>query len=117
MEEEGEDQVMLEGFLESVKSLIDVNLETPAYNAVRYLNSGVGYNLAAEVNERYLQENQPADSTVELHGQNQDKEAGSSTLRPDNIRTSFLEVLGSKFKNLFRRMKGFMPRKKQGIVN
>ena len=55
IEEEGEDQVMLEGFLESVKALTEVDLEMPGNSNDSFITPRNEDNLAAEVNARYLQ--------------------------------------------------------------
>ena len=55
IEEEGEDQVMLEGFLDSVKALTEVDLEMPGNSNDRFITPRHEDNLAAEANARYLQ--------------------------------------------------------------
>ncbi len=55
IEEEGEDQVMLEGFLESVKALTEVDLEMSGTSKGHDITPRHEDNLAAEANARYLQ--------------------------------------------------------------
>ncbi len=110
IEEEGEDEVMLEGFLESVKALMDVNLETPGNNYSKYVTSGETFDLAADVNARYLQENQN-DSTARVHTHNHDRNTHVRTNQKKDKMTGFLNIFGKKVKRFFNRVTGFMFRK------
>lgn len=112
IEEEGEDQVMLEGFLESVKVLMDVNLDLPGNNVAKYSISGEKYDLAAEVNARYLQENREDDSSMPIHSHDHDKSSDTRTNQKGNRIAGFLNIFGKKVKRFFRRVVSFIPRNK-----
>lgn len=56
LDEDGKDQVMMEGFMQSVRDLVNVDLDGKEKTLPRYTRDAESYNLAAEVNQRYLQE-------------------------------------------------------------
>ncbi len=94
IEEDGEDQVMLEGFLESVKALTDVNLESPGHSGSTNIIPRYEENLAAEANARYLQDNQ------------KDNDQKKNTNTQDNTKESkkpgFLRFLSKKVKRFLQ---------------
>jgi len=55
LDEDGKDQVMLEGFMQSVRDLLNVDLDGKERTLPKYTRHRESYNLAAEVNQRYLQ--------------------------------------------------------------
>jgi superfamily II DNA/RNA helicase len=56
LDEDGKDTVMMEGFMQSVRDLVKVDLDGKERSLPRYTRDGDDYDLAAEVNQRYLQE-------------------------------------------------------------
>jgi SNF2 family DNA or RNA helicase len=112
IEDEGEDQVMLEGFLESVKALMDVNLDLPGNNVVQYFTPAESYNQAAEVNARYLQEDQKDDLSLQIHNQDHIRNSNTSTNQKENKIAGFLNIFGKKVKRFFSRVVSFIPRNK-----
>ncbi len=66
LDEDGKDQVMMEGFMQSVRDLINVDLDGKESSLPRYNRERDSYNLAAEVNQSYLQEG-PGDNRKETN--------------------------------------------------
>lgn len=112
IEEEGEDVVMLEGFLESVKALTEVNFEMPGNSIGNFITTGYKDNLAAEANARYLQGNQEDDRS--LQNNNSFPETNSDIqIKPEGSKKpGFLRAFGKKVKRFLQRVSGLMPRNK-----
>jgi len=59
LDEDGKDQVMMEGFMQSVRDLLNVDLDKQENGLPGYARNIESYNLAAEVNQQYLQKGFP----------------------------------------------------------
>ncbi|MDF1573481.1 MAG: DEAD/DEAH box helicase [Bacteroidales bacterium] len=84
LDEDGKDQVMMEGFMQSVRDLVNVNLDGKESALPRYIRDQESYNLAAEVNQRYLQDG-PGENGEESSPVPADS-AGASTGDEDSAR-------------------------------
>jgi len=104
IEEEGEDEVMLEGFLESVKAMMDVNLGTTITNVKEYKIPTENYDLAAEVNARYLKENPADDGSLQATGRTHAGNTGAQNEREVKRVSGFLNLLGRKVKGFLNRI-------------
>jgi SNF2 family DNA or RNA helicase len=98
IEEEGEDEVMLEGFLESVKALMDVNLGTTITNVKEYKIPTENYDLAAEVNASYLKENPADDLSFQATDHTHAANTGVQTKQEVKRASGFFNLLGRKVK-------------------
>ncbi|MBS0001435.1 MAG: hypothetical protein KFF73_20785, partial [Cyclobacteriaceae bacterium] len=67
LDEHGKDQVMLEGFLQSVRSLLDVDLGQKESSLPKYSGDWANHTLAAEVNQAYLQTERHHPEESEIH--------------------------------------------------
>jgi len=98
IEEEGEDEVMLEGFLKSVKALMDVNLGTTITNVKEYKIPTENYDLAAEVNASYLKENPADDLSFQATDHTHAANTGVQTKQEVKRASGFFNLLGRKVK-------------------
>ena len=97
IEEDGEDQVMLEGFLESVKALTDVNLESPGHSGSTNIIPRYEENLATEANARYLQDHQKDDESIQ-NNNDQEKNANTQDNTEERKKPGFLRSFSKKIK-------------------
>ncbi len=113
LDEGGEDQVMLEGFLQSVRAMMDVSLDDP---------DEVIKSLAAEMNPPYQQEDQQDDMPDGVRDQLKDQDR-DHTFRDDpndpddrddrdeNLRKGILSGFRKKLKRWIIRLSDFLARK------
>jgi SNF2 family DNA or RNA helicase len=67
LDEHGKDQVMMEGFLQSVNNLLDVDLEQKERYLPKYTQDWEKPKLAAEVNGEYLHKERHHSEEIEIH--------------------------------------------------
>jgi len=104
IEEEGKDEVMLEGFLESVKAMTEVDIELPGDNAGKNIVTGEPDNLAAEANARYLQGDRNNDEPVQETGSSQKQESNFRNEPKKKQKHGILGFLGKKVRRFLKRV-------------
>ncbi|MCK5137362.1 MAG: DEAD/DEAH box helicase [Bacteroidales bacterium] len=104
IEEEGEDQVMLDGFLASVKAMTDVNFELSGYKAGTQFFTRDEDNLAAEANARYLQGEGNEEETKQQISHEQGMNSNNRNNSDANRKPSVLRSFGKKIKRFLQRV-------------
>jgi len=104
IEEEGKDEVMLEGFLESVKAMTEVDLELPGDNAGKNIVAGYQDNLAAEANARYLQGDRNNDEQMQETGGYREQESNFQKEQKEKQKQGILGFLGKKVRRFLKRV-------------
>jgi len=104
IEEEGKDEVMLEGFLESVKAMTEVDLELPGDNAGKNIVAGDPDNLAAEANARYLQGDRNNDEQMQETGGYREQESNFQKEQKEKQKQGILGFLGKKVRRFLKRV-------------
>ena len=116
LDEGGQDKVMLEGFMQSVKSMLDVNLKDPDSGDTGEIPEAVPEHvpdeypvssMASEVNVEYEQEGQPHTPT----GQGNDE--ASRNYQEDKILAGARSGFRKKLKRWFNRVWGLLARKRE----
>jgi len=91
---------------------MNVNLDLPGNNVAKYYTHVESYNLAAEVNARYLQENQKDDPSIQIYSHDHIRNSNIRTDQKENKIAGFLNIFGKKVKRFFSRIVSFIPRNK-----
>jgi len=87
-----------------VKALMDVNLDMSGSHVKKYYTPAESYNLAAEVNARYLEENKEDDLSHQAPERSRAGNAGMQSARKVNQPAGFLSLLGRKVKRFLSRI-------------
>ena len=120
LDEGGEDQVMLEGFLQSVRAMLDANLDDPGNMVPVDVPDEVPYaipnnRLAAETNAYYPQQDQQNDMPDLLQDRSedfgQDKDHASLSDRGENFKQGILSGFRKKLKRWINLVSDFLVRK------
>ena len=110
LDEGGEDRVMLEGFLQSVKAMLDVNLEDPDERETVDVADEITRSLVAETDMPYQRDHQQ-----DLSGQSQDqgmeKDSVSRDEQDENVKQGILSGLRNRIKQLINRFSNFLAGK------
>jgi hypothetical protein len=107
LDEGGEDQVMLESFMQSVRAMLDVNLKDPKAAKELTPEEFPFSGMAAEMDVAYEQEKQPDTPT----GQGNDEPF--SNHQEDNFLEESSSGFGRKLKRLFNRVWGLLSGKRK----
>jgi SNF2 family DNA or RNA helicase len=112
LDDGGEDRVMLEGFLQSLKAMLDVNLEDPDKTETVEVADEVAHSLVAESNAPYQRDHQQDQPD---RSQNQGKEIDSVSRdeQLENVEQGILYGFRNKIKRLINRFSNFLARGKQ----
>jgi SNF2 family DNA or RNA helicase len=110
LDERGEDRVMLEGFLQSVKAMLDVNLEDPDEQETVNLRDEITHSLVPETDAPY-QKNRQQD----LPDQSQDQEEDSVSMdeQDKNHKQGIFSGFRKKLRRLINRVSNFLVRRKR----
>lgn len=112
IDEDGKDQVMLEGFLESVKALMNVSLDLPGKDIEKYNVPAEQHDLAVEANAHHLQQSQQDDIPTELKSQDRKEHPVIRKDKAEDKRTGFINIFRMKVKKLFIRFTGIIYHRK-----
>jgi hypothetical protein len=102
---------MLEGFLQSVRAMLDVSLDDPENTEPGDVPDEVIKNLAAESNAHYQPEDQQDDLPDQLQEHGQDRDHASMNDQDENFRKGFLFGFRKKIKRWINRVSDFLIRK------
>jgi len=114
LDEGGEDRVMLEGFLQSVKAMLDVNLEDPDETETVEVADELTHRLVAETDVPYQrdhQQDQPDRSQDQDLGMEKDTVFRGE--QDENVKQGILFGFRNKIKRLINRLSDFLARGKQ----
>lgn len=107
LDEEGKDQVMLEGFMQSVRELLNVDLDGKERNLPGYQRDRDSFNLAAEVNRQYLKDR----TKNKVHEPPQDRRRiGTKQKGVTGDKTRKNGIYG-RFRRFFRKVASFIRRR------
>jgi SNF2 family DNA or RNA helicase len=114
LDEDGKDQVMMEGFMQSVRDLLNVDLDGKERNLPKYTRDREDYNLAAEVNQRYLGNGSPGDGADGTGGKGAGKEDAAGN-RLESNRSAGTRFAGNRvgimIRDWFRAVSAFIRRR------
>jgi hypothetical protein len=105
LDEGGQDEVMLEGFMQSVRAMLDFNLKDPEAGPEHAPDEFPVSSMAAEKNVSYQQEGQ-LDTPI-----NQGIDEPSRNHQEDNLIAGARSGFGKKLKRWLNRVWGFLTRK------
>ena len=103
---------MLEGFLQSVKAMLDVNLEDPDEQESVDVVDEVTHSLVAETNTPYQKDHQQ-DVPDQSQDQGMEKDSVSRDEQDENVMQGILSGFGNTIKRLINRISNFLVRRKQ----
>ncbi|HEC45182.1 MAG TPA: ATP-dependent helicase [Bacteroides sp.] len=112
LDEGGEDRVMLEGFLKSVKAMLDVDLEEPNEKEPAGVEYEAANSLVEEASDPYQKDKQQ-DLTDHLRDQGQEEDPGPTGDQDEIVKQGILSGLRNKIKRLINRFSNFLSRKRQ----
>lgn len=108
IDEGGEDRVMLEGFLQSVKAMLDISLDQPAGKKTDYTTDAESSSLAAEMNASYQQEGLQKELVDELPDPGLDTDTASLN---DHVDSGILSGFRKRVIRWISRISGLFKRK------
>jgi len=111
LDEGGEDRVMLEGFLQSVKAMLDVNLEDLDEQETVDVEDEDTHSLVAETDTPYQKDHQQ-DLPDRSRDQGMEKVSVSRDEQDENVKQGILSGFRNKIKRLINRFSNFLARKK-----
>ena len=111
LDDGGEDRVMLEGFLQSVKAMLDVNLEDPDKTETVEVADEVTHSLVAESDASYQKEQQQ-DLPDRSQDQGMEKDTVFRGEQDENIGQGILSGFRNKIKRLINCFSNFLGGKK-----
>ncbi|MBL7112434.1 MAG: DEAD/DEAH box helicase [Bacteroidales bacterium] len=107
MDEGGEDRVMIEGFLQSVKAMLDVNMEDPDEKEASYDENDKPYSQVAEFNAPY-QKDQPRYLADQVRNQGQEREHDSRGVQEESFKKGIFSVFRNRIIRLIKRFSNFL---------
>jgi SNF2 family DNA or RNA helicase len=111
LDEDGKDQVMLEGFMQAVRDLLSVDLDGKEINLPKYTRDRASYNLAAEVNQRYLQDKVTGEDHEPSHGKGVWKSRIGLGGHGASGNKAGIAGIGGRIRRLFRAVSAFIRRR------
>ena len=112
LDDGGEDRVMLEGFLQSLKAMLDVNLEDPDKTETVEVADEVTHSLVAESDASYQRDHQQ-DQPDWSQDQGKERDTVSRDEQHENVEQGILSGFRNKIKRLINRFSNFLARGKQ----
>ncbi len=112
LDDGGEDRVMLEGFLQSLKAMLDVNLEDPDQKESVEVVDEVTHSLVAESDALYQRDHQQ-DQLDRSQDQGKERDSVSRDEQHENVEQGILSGFRNKIKRLINRFSNFLARGKQ----
>lgn len=112
LDDGGEDRVMLEGFLQSLKAMLDVNLEDPDKTETVEVADEVTHSFVAESDAPYQKDHQQ-DLPARSQDQGKERDSVSRDEQHENVEQGILSGFRNKIKRLINRFSNFLARGKQ----